>query len=40
MHEIPIFHIHTEWYLIFSRNDMMEMVEEFPVKTNNNYKIT
>ena len=27
-HEFPIFYSHTKWYLLFSRNDMIEVVEE------------
>ena len=30
--EFPISHGHTEWYFLFARNDMVEMVEELPVK--------
>ena len=26
VHEFPISYSHTEWYLLFSRNDMIEMV--------------
>ena len=36
MHGFPISYGHTEWYLIFSRNDMIEMVEESPAKANYN----
>ena len=32
VHEFPISYSHTEWYLLFSRNDMIGMVEESPVK--------
>ena len=32
MHEFPISYSHTEWYLLFLWNDMIEMVEESPVK--------
>ena len=32
VHEFPISYCHTEWYLIFSRNDMIELVEESPVR--------
>ena len=32
VHEFPISYSDTEWYFIFSRNDMTEMVEESPVK--------
>ena len=32
VHEFPISYSHAEWYLIFSRNDMIEMVEESPVR--------
>ena len=32
VHEFPISYSHAEWYLLFSRNDMIEIVEESPVK--------
>ena len=35
-HEFHISYSHNEWYLLFSRNDMIEMVKESPVKTNYN----
>ena len=32
VHEFPISYSLIEWYLLFSRKDMIEMVEESPVK--------
>ena len=32
VHEFPIAYSHTKQYLIFPRNDMIEMVDESPVK--------
>ena len=32
VHEFPISYTPTEWHFIFSRNDMIEMVEESPIK--------
>ena len=36
LHEFPISYSHTESYLLFSRNDLIEMVEESPAKNDNN----
>ena len=32
VHEFPLSYLHTEWYLLFSRNEMIEMIKESPVK--------
>ena len=32
VHEFPFTYSHTEWHLLFPRNDMIEMVGESPLK--------